>query len=99
MTTFDAWNGFKEDLHTIHVFGSQVCVKRTGKYCLKLDHHDFTGIYVGYMSNDKNINYIDVNTHMLKSLHHTIFDEAWYLQPCQPPFTQMFYDVGLEPYE
>jgi hypothetical protein len=33
---------------------------------------------------------------MLKSSHHAIFDEAWYLQPRRPPFAQMLYDVGLE---
>jgi hypothetical protein len=33
---------------------------------------------------------------MVKSSHHAIFDEAWYLQPKHPPFAQMLYDVGLE---
>lgn len=33
---------------------------------------------------------------MVKSSHHAIFDEAWYLQPKCPPFAQMLYDVGLE---
>ena len=33
----------------------------------------------------------------MKSSHHAIFDEAWYLHPQRPPFAQMLYDVGLEP--
>jgi hypothetical protein len=32
----------------------------------------------------------------VKSTHHAIFDEAWYLQPRRPPFAQMLYDIGLE---
>jgi hypothetical protein len=99
MTPFEAWNGFKPDLRTLHVFGSRVCVKRTGKRRSKLDRHDFTGIFVGYTATDENIRYIDVHTQMLKSSHHAIFDEAWYLQPHRPPFAQMLYDIGLEPDE
>lgn len=99
MTPFEAWHGYKPDLHTLHVFGSCVCVKQTGKQQYKLDRHDFTGIFVGYMATDENIQYIDVHTRMVKSLHHAIFHEAWYLQPCHPPFVQMLYDVGLEPEE
>ena len=38
----------------------------------------------------------NVHTRMVKSSHHAIFDEAWYLQPRRPPFAQMLYDVGLE---
>jgi hypothetical protein len=96
MTPFEAWNGFKPDLRTLRVFGSRVCVKRTGKRRSKLDRHDFTGIFVGYTATDENIRYIDVQTRMVKSSHHAIFDEAWYLQPRRPPFAQMLYDVGLE---
>ena len=96
MTPFEAWNGYKPDLRSLRVFGSRVCVKRTGKRRSKLDRHDFTGIVVGYTATDENIRYIDVNTRMVKSSHHAIFDEAWYLQPKRPPFAQMLYDVGLE---
>jgi hypothetical protein len=97
MTLFEAWNGFKPDLRTLRVFGSRVCVKRTGKRRSKLDRHDFTGIFIGYTATDENIKYIDVHTRIEKSCHHAIFDEAWYLQPKRPPFAQMLYDVGLEP--
>jgi hypothetical protein len=96
MTSFEAWNGFKPDLRTLRVFGSRVCVKRTGKRRSKLDRHDFTGIFVGYTATDENIRYTDVHTRMLKTSHHAIFDEAWYLQPRRPPFAQMLYNVGLE---
>jgi hypothetical protein len=99
MTPFEAWNGFKPDLRTLRVFGSRVCVKRTGKRRSKLDRHDFTGIFIGYTATDENIRYIDVRTRMVKSSHHAIFDEAWYLQKRRPPFAQMLYDVGFEPDE
>ena len=71
-------------------------MKRTGKRRSKLDCHDFTGIFLGYTATDENIGYVDVNTRMVKTSHHAIFDEAWYLQPKRPPFSQMLYDVGLE---
>jgi hypothetical protein len=97
MTPFEAWHGFKPDLRLLRVFGSRVCVKRTGKRRSKLDRHAFTGIFLGYTATDENIRYIDVNTRVVKTSHHAIFDEAWYLQPQRPPFAQMLFDVGLEP--
>jgi hypothetical protein len=97
MTPFEAWHGFKPDLRLLRVFGSRVCVKRTGKRRSKLDKHAFSGIFLGYTATDENIHYIDVNTRIVKTSHHAIFDEAWYLQPKCPPFAQMLFDVGLEP--
>jgi hypothetical protein len=72
-------------------------VKRTGKRRSKLDHHDFSGIFIGYTATNENIRYIDVITRLIKTSHHAVFDEAWYLQPSRPPFAQMLYEVGLEP--
>eukprot|EP00804_Cyclotella_cryptica_P009450 CCRYP_017763-RA/>CCRYP_017763-RA protein AED:0.37 eAED:0.18 QI:0/0/0/1/1/1/2/0/848 len=96
MTPFEAWHGIKPDLRKLRVFGSRVCVKRTGKRRSKLNRHDFTGIFLGYTAKDENIQYVDVDTRRVKQSHHVIFDEAWYLQPRQPPFAQMLYDIGLE---
>jgi hypothetical protein len=75
-TPFEAWHGIKPDLSRLRVFGSRVCVKRTGKCCSKLDRHDFTGIFLGYTATDKNIRYVDVHTRIVKTSHHAIFDEA-----------------------
>jgi hypothetical protein len=97
MTPFEAWHGIKPDLRTLRVFGSRVCVKRTGKRRSKLDRHDFSGIFIGYTATNENIRYIDVITRLIKTSHHAVFDEAWYLQPSRPPFAQMLYEVGLEP--
>jgi hypothetical protein len=33
---------------------------------------------------------------VVKRSHHTVFDEAWYLQPLWPPAAQLLYDLGLE---
>jgi hypothetical protein len=97
MTPFEAWHGFKPDLRRLRVFGSRVCVKRTGKRRSKLDQHSFSGIFLGYTATDENIRYIDVQSRLVQTSHHAIFDEAWYHQPKRPPFAQMLYDVGLEP--
>ena len=97
MTPFQAWHGVKPDLSKLWVFGSRVCVKRTSKRRCKLDRHDFSGIFLGYTARtDENIKYVDVNSRIVKTSHHTMFDEAWYLQPRRPPFAQMLYDVGSE---
>jgi hypothetical protein len=55
MTPFESWFGFKPDLRNLRVFGSRVCVKRTGKRRSKLDRHDFSGIFLGYTATDENI--------------------------------------------
>ena len=62
----------------------------------KLDRHDFTGIFVGYTATTQNIIYLDLLSGIVKSCHHAIFDEAWYLQPTRPPAAQLLYDLGLE---
>ena len=33
---------------------------------------------------------------MVKTSHHAVFDEAWYLQPSRPPAAQLLYDMGME---
>jgi hypothetical protein len=78
------------------VFGSRVCVKRTGTRRSKLDRHNFTGIFLSYTATDQNIIYLDTTSGVVKSCHHAVFDEAWYLQPTRPPAAQLLYDLGLE---
>jgi hypothetical protein len=34
---------------------------------------------------------------LVKSSHHAVFDEDWYMQPHRPPAAQLLYDLGLEP--
>jgi hypothetical protein len=70
--------------------------QQTGSCCCKLDQHDFTGIFLGYTATDQNIVSLDLNSGIVKSCHHAIFDEAWYLQPTQPPAAQLLYNLGLE---
>ncbi len=61
-----------------------------------MDRHDFTGIFLGYTATDQNIIYLDLDSGIVKSCHHTVFDEAWYLKPTCPPAAQLLYDLGLE---
>jgi hypothetical protein len=42
-TPFEAYFGVKPDLSHLKLFGSQVCVKRSGSRCSKLDQHNFKG--------------------------------------------------------
>ncbi len=63
----------------------------------KLDCHDFTGIFLGYTASDHNIRYLDMDSGLVKSSHHAVFDEAWYMQPHRPPAAQLLYGLGLEP--
>jgi hypothetical protein len=68
-----------------------------GKRRAKLNHHDFSGIFIGYAPTDDNIRYIDVESGVVKTPHHAVFNEAWYLQPTRPPAAQLLYDMGMEP--
>ena len=95
-TPYEAWYGRKPDVTHLKMFGSRVCVKRTGTRRCKLDRHDFTGIFLGYTATDQNITYLDLDSGIVKTCHHAIFDEAWYLQPTRPPAAQLLYDLGLE---
>jgi hypothetical protein len=54
-TPFKGHFGIKPDLSYLKPFGTQVCMKQTGKCRSKLDHHDLTGIFLGYSRTDQNI--------------------------------------------
>jgi hypothetical protein len=95
-TPFKGYYGHPPDLSLLKLFGSRVCVKRTGDQCRKLDQHDFTGIFIGYTASAQNIVYIDLDSGLVKRSHHAQFNEAWYLQPHWPPAAQLLYDLGLE---
>ncbi len=95
-TPFKGRHGHKPVVTRLKTFGSRVCIKRTGSRRSKLDHHDFTGIFLGYTVTDQNIFYLDTSSSVVKSCHHAVFDEAWYLQPSRPPAAQLLYDLGLE---
>ncbi len=95
-TPYKGWYGRQPDVTHLKTFGSRVCVKRTGTQRCKLDQHDFTGIFLGYTATDQNIIYPDIDLGIVKSCHHAVFDEAWYLRKTQPPAAQLLYDLGLE---
>jgi hypothetical protein len=95
-TTFEGYYSIKPDLAYLKLFGSWVCIKRTGDCRSKLDQHDVCGIFIGYALTDQNILYIDNDTGLIKRSHHAQFDEAWYLQPTCPPAAQLMYNLGLE---
>jgi hypothetical protein len=96
-TPFEAYFGVKPDLSCLKLFGSRVCVKRSGSRHSKLDRHDFKGIFLGYTVTDQNIVYLDLDSGVVKLSHHAQFDEAWYLQSSRPPAAQLLYDLGLLP--
>ena len=95
-TPFESYYGHKPDLSGMKVFSSQVCIRRSGQRCAKLDHHDFTGIFLGYAATNQNIIYLDLTTGIIKNSHHAQFGKAWYLQQSRPPAAQLLYDLGLE---
>ena len=95
MTPYEAWHGHKPDLSRLRVFGSRVSVKKTGERSAKLDLHAYHGIFIGYSATDKNIRYIDLDSGIVKTCHHAVFDEAWYTQPRRPPTAQHLYSIGL----
>jgi hypothetical protein len=56
-------------------------MKQSGDCWSKLDRHDFTGIFLGYTALDNNIQYLDMESGLVKESHHAVFDEAWDMQP------------------
>jgi hypothetical protein len=52
---------------------------------------------LGYTATDQNIEYLDLDSGVVKASHHAQFDEAWYLQPSCPPAAQLLYDLGILP--
>jgi hypothetical protein len=75
----------KPDLSRLKLFSSWVCVKQAGNHPRKLDCNDFTSVFLGYSMTSQNVQYIDLALVIVKTSHHTDFDEAWYLQPHCPP--------------
>jgi hypothetical protein len=96
VTPFEGWWGIKPNLRYLKLFSARDCVKRTGDRRSKLDKHNFSILFLGYKSTNQNIRYLDLNSGITKTCHHTTFDKAWYLQDNRPPATQLFYTLGLE---
>ncbi len=96
-TPIEGFYGFKLDVGHLKLFGSRVCVKWSGNQSAKLDGKNYTGIFLGYTVTDNNILYLDVTSGIVKQSHYAQFEEAWYLQPDQPPLAQLLYDLGVEP--
>ena len=94
-TPFEGWFGRKPNLKDLKTFGSRVCVKLSSKRHAKLDRNDFRGIFLGYTATDDNVRYIDLDTGIVKSSHHAVFDECWYTHQDRPPTAQLLYDLGL----
>ena len=80
-TPYEQWYGRRPDLRRLRVFGSRVCVKRTGSRRAKLDQHAFNGIFIGYTATDANIRYIDMHSGIVKPSHHAVFDKCWFHHP------------------
>jgi hypothetical protein len=75
-TPFERYFGTKPDLSHLKVFGSCVCVKRSGDRSSKLDRNDFTGFFLGFTATDHNILYLDMDSGLVKCSHHAQFNEA-----------------------
>ncbi len=88
-TPYEGLYGQKPNIAHLKTFGYRVCMKRTGSRQCKLDHHNFTSIFLGYTATDQNIMYLDLISGILKTCHHAIFDKAWYLQPTRPSAAQL----------
>jgi hypothetical protein len=95
-TPFEQWYGTPPNLKRLRVFGSRICVKRTGHRRAKLDKHSFMGIFIGYAATDANVRYIDIESGLVKTSHHAVFDECWYHQPWRLPAADLLYSLGIQ---
>jgi hypothetical protein len=96
ITPYEGWYGRKPDVTYLKTFRLCMCVRQLGSQCCKLDHHNFTGIFPGYTATNQNIIYLNTTSGIVKSCHHAVFDEAWYLQTTRPLAAQLLYDLGLK---
>jgi hypothetical protein len=69
-TPFEAYFGVKPDLTCLKLFGSRVCVKRSGSHHIKLDQYDFKRLIWGCTAMDQNIVYLDLDFGVVKTSHH-----------------------------
>ena len=53
-------------------------------------------MFLGYTATNQNIMYLETTSGIVKTCHHAVFDEAWYLQPTRSPAAQLLYDLGIE---
>jgi len=96
ITPYKGWSGPQPDLSHLKCFGSQICINVPGSQHCKLDKHNFTRIFLGYTATNSNIIYLNSTSSIVKTSHHVVFDEAWYLQNIRPLATQLLYDLGLK---
>ena len=46
-----------------------------------MDHHTFNGVFLGYTASNKNVYYVNNNTHRVKIGTHATFDDAHFTAP------------------
>ena len=80
----------------LKVFGSRVCVRRSGKRREKLDKHSFERTVIGCTDTTKKVHYLNLHIGLVKTGRHAPFDEAWYYPWSQPLSAQLLYDLGVD---
>ena len=94
-TPFEGFYGRKPNLSYLRTFGSRLAIRKPGTRRSKLDKHDYRGIFLGFTASDKNVRYLDLDSGNVKTSHHCVFDEAWYLHHRRPPAAQLLYPLRL----
>ena len=54
---------------------------------VKLNKHNYTNLFLGYTATMANVQYINLNSGLVKTCGHAAFDEAWYSEVARPPAT------------
>jgi hypothetical protein len=54
-TPYEGWHGQKSNVQYLKTFGSRVCVKQSGVRRCKLDHNNFTGIFLSYTAKEHHL--------------------------------------------
>jgi dUTP pyrophosphatase len=95
-TPYQKYTGRNPTPKHLRIFGCPAVVRNLGKLPHKLDMHASTGTFLGYTITDKNIIYIDKQTHHIKTATHCTFDEAAITIPpnMQPAAQQALHSLG-----
>lgn len=97
VTPYEALNGYRPNLHHLRIFGSLLTERvPADKRAAKLDHHTYSGIFLGFQGDGRTIRYIDVKSGVVKLGGTWSFDEAHYMSSVRPPAAQLLFDLGLQ---
>ena len=96
MTPYQSLTGTKPNLSHLKVWGCRVTVKQPQPRSAKLDSIAYEGIFLRYTATNKNIVYMDIETHQEKIGSNVSFDEANFIAGSTNPGAKALIQAGIK---